>query len=84
MAFQLKVNYPTVMEEGLQKGLLNGQAFTKLIMCILSAIFCHKSYPTKAECHHVISQMLDKYPFIVPKDKKGPEDPFVSMHTYVV
>jgi len=84
MPFQLPVNYPIVVEEGLKKGLLNGQAFTKLIMCISSAIFCHKSYPTKAEYHHVISQMLDKYPFIVPKEKKGSEDPFVSMHIFCI
>ena len=77
MPFELPVNYPIIVEEALEKKLVNSQAFTKFIMCVSSAIFCHKSLPTKAEYHHVISQILDKYPFIVPPEKKV--DAYVSI-----
>ena len=78
MPFELPVNYPVVVEEALQKRMVNGQAFTKLILSISSAIFRYKSYPSKVEYHHVVSQIMNKYPFIVSEDKKGSGDNFVS------
>ena len=84
MPFELPINYPVVVEEALQKGTVNGQAFTKLILSISSAIFRYKSYPSKAEYHHVVNQIMDKYPFIVSQDKKRSGDNFVSEHVHVI
>ena len=84
MPFELPVNYPIVVEQALEKRLLNGQAFAKFIMSVSSAMFCHTFYPTRAECHHVIDRMLDKYPFIVCENKKGSGQHYVSNLVHVV
>ena len=84
MPFELPLNYPLLVEEALEKKFLNGSAFTKFIMAVSSNIFYHKSHPTKAEYHHVIDQILKKYPFIVAENKKGSGDHYVSKLIHVV
>lgn len=74
MPFELPSNYPLLVEEALEKKFLNGSAFTKFIMAVSSNIFYHKSHPTKVEYHHLINQILKKYPFMVAKNKKGSGD----------
>ena len=84
MPFQLPVNYPIVVEEALEKKLLYGKAFSKFIMSVSCTIICHKSHPTKAEYHHVIDQILAKYPFIAAENKKEYGDRYVSKLIHLV
>ena len=78
--FDLPVNYPQNVMEGLKKQILNGKAFTRFIMSITSAMFRYTAYPTTPEYEHVVAQVVNKYPFL--KCRAGKKKDTVSGCTY--
>ena len=82
MPFDLPLNYPQNVMEGLKKQILNGNAFTKFILSIASAMFRYTAYPTTSEYQHVVEQIVNKYPFL--KCKAGKRKDIVSGSTQVV
>lgn len=69
--FQLPVNFPRAVLEGLSSGCLSGKSRTKFISTVAASVFHHKSYPTKDEYNHVAEQMVEAYPFMQLGSGKG-------------
>ena len=55
----------------LRKGMLTGRARPKFITSVASAIFQHKSYPTKDEYDRVGKLIISEYPFLRSSNGTG-------------
>ena len=62
--FSLPSNFSHSVVSGLEEKHLVGKARTKFITAIASAMFQHKSYPTRDEYDHVVQQVFRKWPFL--------------------
>lgn len=63
MPFELPINFPDNIKDGLANEHLVGKPRSKFVTKIAEALFCQKSYPTAEEYKHVTGQIIKKWPF---------------------